>query len=283
MKTTLLLIGLLFTLGSPLCAQGGQATSQWKIDWEKGLFSIEITAPLPKDEAVLPINRFKTEQMIQQILPERLAQSLLEVQVDSRTTIEDIVQEFPDLFQILSDLSLHLTQDFSRASTDYSRISIQFSLPLFPFVARLFPGPRVPNPIPRVLGYRATREFSGVVIHARNRLPVHGTTGFSPLVPSLFPQIWDEEMNPLLSRSMMDSEIIHKWGVSAYSYGYSETPYRDRIGENPLRITARALFGQQPSDLIISSRDAQKLLTSEHNRNLLREGRLLILLDPQAP
>jgi hypothetical protein len=55
-----------------------------------------------------------------------------------------------------------------------------------------------------------------------------------------------------------------------------------RIGDNPLRIVARGLFGAVPTDPIIDRDDALLILSSEHNRQLLREGRIVIVLDKRG-
>jgi hypothetical protein len=51
------------------------------------------------------------------------------------------------------------------------------------------------------------------------------------------------------------------------------------VGENPLRIIARGIFGVQPTDPIIDGEDAGLILSNEANRRLLREGRVVIVLD----
>jgi hypothetical protein len=51
-----------------------------------------------------------------------------------------------------------------------------------------------------------------------------------------------------------------------------------RVGENPLRIMARGIFGAVPTDPVIDREDALIILSSEQNRQLLREGRIVIVL-----
>jgi hypothetical protein len=52
-----------------------------------------------------------------------------------------------------------------------------------------------------------------------------------------------------------------------------------RVGANPLRIMARGVFGETPTDPIIDIEDARIILSSEANRRLLREGRVAVVLD----
>jgi hypothetical protein len=51
------------------------------------------------------------------------------------------------------------------------------------------------------------------------------------------------------------------------------------VGNNPLRIIARGVFGIRPTDPIIDRDDALLIISSENNRRLLREGKVVIVLD----
>jgi hypothetical protein len=51
------------------------------------------------------------------------------------------------------------------------------------------------------------------------------------------------------------------------------------VGERPLRIFARGVFGINPTDLIIDRSDALLIISSEENRRLLSQGRVVIILD----
>jgi hypothetical protein len=51
------------------------------------------------------------------------------------------------------------------------------------------------------------------------------------------------------------------------------------VGNNPLRIIARAVYGIRPTDPVIDREDALLILSSEENLRLLREGRVAIMLD----
>jgi hypothetical protein len=51
------------------------------------------------------------------------------------------------------------------------------------------------------------------------------------------------------------------------------------VGDNPLRIMARRVFGAVPTDPVIDKEDALLILSSENNRRLLTEGRIAIVID----
>ena len=54
------------------------------------------------------------------------------------------------------------------------------------------------------------------------------------------------------------------------------------VGERPLRIFARSVFGTVPTDPVIDSADASLILANENNRRLLREGRIVFILNQQV-
>jgi len=90
-------------------------------------------------------------------------------------------------------------------------------------------------------------------------------------------------MDPVLSPQMCDPQALRRWGVAAYAYSSLEealAPFEDRVGPTPLRTRARGVFGRNATDLLLSTEAARQLLSRAHNRDLLRDGRILIILDP---
>ena len=55
--------------------------------------------------------------------------------------------------------------------------------------------------------------------------------------------------------------------------------FSDRIGTDPLRISVRKVFGVYRTDPVISRNDALKILSVPANLELLRQGKIVILLD----
>jgi hypothetical protein len=53
-------------------------------------------------------------------------------------------------------------------------------------------------------------------------------------------------------------------------------------GERPLRIIARGVFGIRPTDLIIDRADSLLVVSSEANRRLLSQGRVVIALNDRV-
>ena len=67
----------------------------------------------------------------------------------------------------------------------------------------------------------------------------------------------------------------------AYDYSDATDRYENRIGSDPLYIKATQVFGRNRTDPVIKRRDALKILTVPENIALLREGKVVFLLDKE--
>ena len=247
------------------------------IDWEKGEITIELSRSLPESGRNLPAAGFAAEVAMKQALPDEIGRALLPLQVDSLHSVADLVQSTPELYRTFQSLSPEVQEGFPVYSSDLRTITIPYTLPLYPAVASLLVHHSQPSPLDTTLQWVPTNKFTGVVIYARGKLPLHGTGQTADLVPSLFPTLYDTSMRQIVGKLRMDPSYLKRWGAAAYTTGFSETPYIGRIGLSPLRIVATEFFGETPTDIIISDKDANALLSTDNNRSLLVEGRILII------
>ena len=124
-----------------------------------------------------------------------------------------------------------------------------------------------------------SRAFSGIIIDARGAFPVHGEYVKSEVYACFFPQIWDDQMNSIYEKNIVDPKIVTEKGLVGYHYSDDISLYEDRVGSDPLYIKASQVYGRNRTDPIIKRRDALKLLTVPENIKLLQEGKVVILLD----
>ena len=127
--------------------------------------------------------------------------------------------------------------------------------------------------------YVASRPYTGIIIDARGSYPVHGEYVSSEISPCFFPQIWDDQMNRIYEKNNADPAIVESIGLVGYHYSENEADYADRIGLDPLYIKATEVYGRNRTDPIIKHKDALKILTVPENVQLLKEGKIVILLD----
>ena len=127
-----------------------------------------------------------------------------------------------------------------------------------------------------------TRPYTGILIDARGVLSVHGENSKEAIVPCLFPKIWNTDFDLIYEKNMVNPEIAISDGIIHYSASTDESGYRDIIGREPLRISAREVFGKNRTDPVISKNDCLKILSSAENRKLLLEGKIVILCNEDA-
>jgi outer membrane protein OmpA-like peptidoglycan-associated protein len=124
-----------------------------------------------------------------------------------------------------------------------------------------------------------SKVFTGIIIDARGKLPVHGEFVTDEAVPCFFPEVWDQNMNLIYERNMVDSALAKNQGIVQYHFDDETKAVSDRAGTNPLHIKALELYGRNRTDPVISRQDALRILTVPENVNLLKQGRIVILMD----
>jgi hypothetical protein len=215
-----------------------------------------------------------------------MAGGILGIQFDSSSTIGDMVES--------GELSMNrafiskVKQVPPALSKDLSFISARYTLSLADIASELFRhssprtiwGPLVPSP---------ARAYTGIIIIADEELPIHGRAVRAFPKPCLFPKIWDSGMNIVYERNVVDPEknrdIVRYTSRESIMLKTPSGMDKDLIaivGDKPLRIIAQEVFGAAPTDPVIASEDAMVILSSEENRRLLSEGRVVIVINNSA-
>lgn len=265
-----------------LIAQEIESSS--RIDWSTNRFAVELEAHISSTGSQTPAAIHRAQTRLDQEFPDALFNGLLPLPVDSRRVVEDAVREDPDLASEIAGLARAAERSVPRPMDTLRGVSRTYSIALFPDLTRLFVNHRVPFQMERVVRWVPTREFTGIVIYAAEPLPLHGSESGSgrpeevQLVPALLPEIYDTNFRPILEQDMIDPAAIERWGVAHYTDQTNPDAWRERAGTQPLRIMARRAFGIIPTDVMISPEDADRILASDHNRNLLRDGRVVIIV-----
>jgi hypothetical protein len=117
---------------------------------------------------------------------------------------------------------------------------------------------------------------------ASESLPVHGMMGSALPVPCLFPKLWDTNMNLIFELNPLAGAMVRYFparDIFVREPSGLSPELAALVGDRPLRIFARGVFGIQPTDPVIGREDALLIISSEANRNLLREGRVAIIVD----
>lgn len=267
---------LFATHGALLSAQ--EVSSESIVDWTQKTFSSSLN--LDMNAAGLPFPTGKTTGVnrINNQLPILVKDSLLALNVDSSYRLEDLVINgmfpFDDIISLI-DNGTHSPGIFNRTG---SQLNMEHYLDLLKINSAMVKhgnpySPRTP------IDFVPSRPYTGIIIDARGSLSVQGEFVKKKGEPCFFPKIWDETMELLYERNMTDASVARSGGIVAYDFSDDESRYLDRVGNDPLRIKARKIYGMNPTDPVISRNDALKVLSVPENLALLRQGKVVILLD----
>jgi len=257
---------------------GASLTSKGECDWENGVFKLTLTAPLPITEATPPKRRYLAEQEAQRHVQEEFVRRVGELSVFSGRTLAEVMADDPSIEAGVAQLGEKLTFVSSRVDDGYTTLEMVWSVGLWSGLAPVLTEEAQPNPVPRIIRWAPSLDFSGLVIFAMGDLPWLGTGQSARWVPSLSFRLLNPRGEVVFDPSMTDPEFAAQWGQAAVSEGrFNEQRWGDRIGNQPLRIVARGVWGSRPGDLVLAEADWDRLLSREGNRRLLAEGRVLVL------
>ena len=271
----------MLSLQSPhnVCAQDVPLQYSAGVDWKDAGVTIETVVPMTEERGVP--TTIEAQRIAARSLPRRVLGAIYNVQLDSLATIGERLEEdarlAAELLQSVSEPSLSRRNP----TTNLGSVVLEHRVALHPHVIQPFVQHTEARRPPRHIGWLPTREFTGIVIYAADMLPLYGTDRREYATPALLPEVYDTspEMRTIVSPDMVDPEVLRTHGVAAYTDNPNETPYEDRIGLRPLRIRATGTFGVYPTDIIIHEDDANTILASQHNRRLIEQGRILIILN----
>ncbi|MDR0637308.1 MAG: polymerase [Spirochaetaceae bacterium] len=278
---------LFFVYAAVMPALEPVGTARGSIDWEKMELSFEISLDLAESGNKLPAGRTASEAELNRLYPV-LARPVLEgLPVDSSSTVGSCIEEgrldpsfTDDIAAMADDLPPFLSTDFRSIRSVY-KLDISAAATRITAQISSRQGPALAEP---PLNPADSGAYTGIIIIADGELPIHGKRAAALPLPSLAPKIWDSGMNLLFDRNKtqngaipfyyMDAENIFSSRPGGLSSGAEAV-----VGTNPLRIIAVEVFGERPTDLVIATTDAVKILSNEDNRRLLREGKLVIILN----
>lgn len=281
MKKNIILLAAYTILSSSVWAQyNSSMTSKSKIDWTSRIFTTQINLDVTNTNMRLPSGRNSAESLIKIKTPGLVKDSLLTLFVDNQNYLGDIIvdetlslEQITKIIENSKQTPALYTTDGNGVNTiktiDVNTISRQLIKHKYPYTPE--------EPIDIV----SSRPYSGIIIDARGVLTIHGEYADSEVFPCFFPTIWDDQMNIIYEKNITDKEIAQNKGIVKYDWKDNFILYEDLIGRDPLYIKAKKVFGRNRTDPLISRRDALKILTVKENLNLLKQGKIVILLDKE--
>ncbi len=248
------------------------------INWESQEFNIEITNIIPVSEKTLPSLKSIIEKNNNHDLPYIVLSGIQELTINSKTKGKDYIREHSNIIQSILDLAPDFKVKSSVFSLDFKSITTSYSINIYPNIAVLFLNHSRTTKLSTNLNFIPSTVFSGIVIYVNQNLPLYGKQGTGNFSPCLFPKVYNENLDLIIDSLMVNPDIIRESGTVGYQTTHKSLDLA-RIGNSPLKIKARGLFGINNTDLIISTRDADKILARIENLNLIKQGKILIIYE----
>ena len=253
-------------------------STELSVDWRRGEIELRFVFPLSEGEALSPRLRDLYTRTSRSNLGFSFVDEFSRLRLNSRTDVGGYLKQHPQIAMELSTRSAdgYLETD-SSYSENFSEFRVTYRFPLHSLFAEPFIAHDSAAPPPPLLRYVPSGPFSGIVIYVEEELPVHGTNVSDGLSPALFPRVYSNDMELLAAKEMVAPEALEQWGMVGYYSREQIDSLSERVGEVPLYTKASALFGEEPTDLLIPRRGAELILSSEETVRLISEGKIAIV------
>lgn len=263
--------------GEAAAAPGGAISAESKVDWVSRTLNIDVELDLAAAGIRLPAGRLEAERLVERELPGLSKPAVFAIPVDSWRDVGATASAGELDINGVVGLAASARRETAAFSRDMRRFEARYAISL-DTVAGLYVRGQQAVPLRAPLGYTPSRAYTGIVIYAEGELPVRGERVAERLRPCLFPRIYDEDMVPILERRNVDPGALAAWGPVGYAAAVGAGA-DDRVGDDPLRVIARAVFGTNRTDIVLSRDDAARILALPENRKLVEEGRILVILE----
>jgi|SRR5574344_830842 outer membrane protein OmpA-like peptidoglycan-associated protein len=248
------------------------------INWTKDTFSSEINLNVQKAGIPLPSGKSAAINRIQMDLPVLIKDPLLSIYVDDTRTIGDLVVEGSMTLDEITRIIAAGKQTPAYFAENGIDLQTKHLIKLQDLGAPLVKH-TTPYTLKTPIEHIASRAYTGIIIDARGSLPIHGEFTTSEVSPCLFPCIYNEDMDLIYERNMVDPSIAKKNAIVYYGSDDRKETYISRVGKDPLWITAKKVYGVNRCDPVISHDDYLRIATVPENLKLLAQGKVVILLD----
>jgi len=254
------------------------------LEWDVMQITATVSLDLVSSGIKLPAGRIQGESLLIESCLKLVQPGILDLQVDSSSTISDIINRGEFSLTETEALVLNASSPPPSLSPDMLKMTTSYTIPLSGVSSAILRHSR-PRQVERTLTPVSAAQYTGIVIIASESLPVYGMRNTATAVPCLFPKIWDSEMNLIYERNMLESRNISMVHYSPLQGIFQKNPsgispeLQAVVGDKPLKIFASGVFGIKPTDLIIDKNDAMLIISSEENRRLLSQGKVAIILD----
>ena len=112
-------------------------------------------------------------------------------------------------------------------------------------------------------------DYTGLIIDARKL----------GLRPALVPKILNEKGELVYSTQSVTQQEIIRMGLVGYAKDVNAASKNQRVTADPVVVSGLGATGEKKTDVIISNRDAQMILTTAPYTGYLQNGRVMVVYD----
>ncbi|MEO0076456.1 MAG: hypothetical protein ABIK33_00355 [candidate division WOR-3 bacterium] len=268
MKKTILLLCLLIGLGFSYNIDYTNWTVNFQIE-KAGLTELKVETDIDRTLKSLIKNlQFDNNRTVQDYLNEhsQIARQFDRLRIGARETDIRYLSDGATIYEYEAPL----TGQVMKLLMPYSGGGIPITTLCCPICKRPWPEdlavPEGVKLVPQETEF--TPKYTGILIDARD----------IDLQPCLFPKVLTEDGEEIYSLGFATNEYVTKLGLVSYVQSFDQAFQNERLGINPLRVTALKSSGPNKTDIIISQADAKTMHNSQHNLGLLERCQVVILI-----
>jgi hypothetical protein len=112
-------------------------------------------------------------------------------------------------------------------------------------------------------------EYTGLIIDARKL----------GLRPALIPKILNEKGELVYSTQSIEQQDLIRMGLVGYAKDVNAASKNQRVTADPYVVPGLNATGEKKTDVVISNRDAQIILTTAPYTGYLKNGRVMVVYD----
>jgi len=252
------------------------------VDWDDGVLIIDVEVDIAASTSPGKA-RVAAEEYLRQTIGSIFCNALYELNLDSYRSVKEAVEQDGRLLAALLELGRTARPLNTYLNTTLDTLTARYVFRFYPDIIGVFARHTQPYDPIEILEYVPTMDYTGIVIYAKGEYPVHGEDPArknpEPFNPSLLPKLFTTEMEVVAEAAMMDPVYLSGWGTFGYTDSTDYLTHKERVGAAPLFTLARAVFGDNRTDLLIPVDAARKIFATPGNRELIRQGRILVICD----
>jgi hypothetical protein len=112
-------------------------------------------------------------------------------------------------------------------------------------------------------------DYTGLIVDARKL----------GLRPALVPKILNEKGELVYSTQSVSQQEIVRMGLVGYAKDVNAASKNQRVTADPVVVSGLGATGEKKTDVVISNRDAQMILTTAPYTGYLKNGRVMVVYD----